>query len=323
MTPRALVTGSTGFIGSHLVESLLARNWDVTCLIRPKSRTDNLSGLPVQRVRGDIDDIPSLEAAIHGQDFIFHAAGRIRSAPKDIYDRANHRFTKNLAHACLANNPDIKRFVYISSVAASGPSLPGQRKNETQACAPTSEYGRSKLRGEQALYAVWDRLPVTIIRPPSVYGPQQLETELLLKTIRRRIVPLLKEKGEATTLIYIKDLINGIILAALSQKTSGQIYYLTDGQNYSWRHIILTAKDQVLGKSFSLPIPENLILFFAWISDLLNTTGLANIHFGRKIWRAMVQTPWVFSSAKAEMDFGFKPKYSLQAGLKETVQYDQ
>jgi dihydroflavonol-4-reductase len=321
MTPKALITGSTGFIGSHLVEALTKRNWDISCLIRPKSRPGILSQFPVRIVHGDVDDIPSLEEAVQGQDYVFHVAARIRSAPKKVYNLANFIFTVNLAQTCLNVNPGLKRFVFISSIAAAGPSQPGTSSDETSVCAPTSEYGRSKLRAENALCGLWDRLPVTIIRPPNVYGPRQLETELIIKIIKKRIVPLLKDETGRTSLIYIKDLVDGIIQASLSSRAAGQIYYLTDGVNHSWKNIILTNKDQILGTSLFFPFPEKVIYLAAWLADMLNTTGLYKVLFGRRILKVMLQTPWLFSPNKAERDFGFKSKYSLQKGMKETLTY--
>ena len=321
MTPKALITGSTGFIGSHLVETLLAQNWDITCLVRPQSKTKILSGLPVTFIHGDIDDLPSLEEAVRGQDYIFHVAARIRSTSLENYDRANHLFTKNLGLAALHANTDLKRFVYISSIAASGPSPAGCCIDETHACNPTSRYGQSKLRGEEALCSIWDKLPVTIIRPPNVYGPRQKETELLLKLIGKRIVPLLKDESGLTSLIYIHDLVNGIIQATLSPAAQGQIYYLTDGKDHSWKEIILSLKDQVLGTSLFLPLHEKVIYLAAWLIDILKTTGLISLLFGRRILRVMLQTPYVFSSAKAQKDFGFHARYTLMQGLEETVKY--
>ena len=321
MTLKALITGSTGFIGSHLVEALTEKNWDVSCLIRPKSRPGILSQFPARIVQGDVDDIPSLEEAVQNQDYVFHVAARIRSAPKTIYNMANVRFTVNLAQACLNVNPGLKRFVFISSIAAAGPSLSGTCSDEACVCAPASEYGRTKLRAENALCCLWDQLPTTIIRPPNVYGPRQLETELLTNIIKKRIVPLLKDETGRTSLIYIEDLVNGIIQAALSSRTAGQIYYLTDGINHSWKNIILTNKDQILGTSLFFPLPEKLIFLAAWLADMLNTTGLYKVLFGRRILKVMLQTPWLFSPAKAERDFGFKSRYSLQEGMKKTLNY--
>jgi nucleoside-diphosphate-sugar epimerase len=323
MPLKALVTGATGFIGSHLVQSLVEENWDVSCLIRSKSRIDFLQKFPVRFVEGSANDLDSLGKAVKGQDYVFHLAGRIRPTSRVAYDIANHQLTRNLIKACLRKNPSLKRFVYVSSISAAGPSLPNVYSEESQAPSPVSEYGRTKLKGEEATREVWDLIPVTIIRPPSVYGPRQQETEHLIKLISKRIVPLLKRKKETTSLIYVMDFIQGILQAALSPKTKNQVYYLTDGNGYSWRKIILTVKKVVLGESFFFPLPEELISFVAWLVDIFKTTGLIKSYFGRKLWRAMTQTLWLFSSSKAEKDFGFRARFSLENGIKETVNYYQ
>ena len=321
MPYNALVTGATGFIGSHLVQELVVQRWNVTCLVRPESQRKFLSKFPVHLVSGSFENQGFLERAVQKQDFVFHLAGRIRSASRKVYDLANHQLTRNLALACLRKNQTLKRFVYVSSISAAGPSHPDSWSEENQPPAPTSEYGRSKLRGEEAVREVWDILPATIIRPPNVYGPRQQETELLIKLISKRIVPVLKDDKETTSLIYVKDLVEGILNAAHSPKTKNQIYYLTDGKGYSWRKIILTLKKHVLGDSLYLPLPERLIYLSAWLVDLLKKTGLMKSHFGRKAWRDMTLTLWLYSPAKAKKDFGFHTRYSFEDGIKETVKY--
>jgi nucleoside-diphosphate-sugar epimerase len=321
MPPKALITGATGFIGSHLVETLVKKEWDVTCYIRPRSRTDFLRKFPIRLIKGHVDDQPQLEKALAGQDYVFHLAARIRSARPEVYDKANHQYTKNLAQACLKTNPSVSRLLYVSSISAAGPSLPGQYSDEKKTDSPTSEYGRSKLKGEHAVIDLKNRLPFTIIRPPNVYGPRQQETELLVNLIRRKIVPVLKERGEITSLIYITDLIEGIIKAACSQKTIDQTYYLTDSHGYSWRNIILTIKKYILGSSLYLPLYEHIILLTAWIFDLLKTFRIFKSYFGRRAWITMTRTPWLFSPEKAKKDFCFKAEYTLERGIKETVEY--
>ena len=319
MPHKALITGATGFIGSHLLETLVERNWDITCLVRPQSQTDTIQRMPVRIHRGRLDNQDVLAGAVKDQDYIFHLAARIRPAPPEVYDKANHRLTRDLAHICLRKNTRIKRFVYISSISVGGPTPSGLRLNETHPPNPASEYGRTKLKGEQALKEFWDRLPATIIRPPNVYGARQQETEILTKLIRKRIVPLLKEEGESTSLIYIKDLIRGILLATESPEAQSQTYYLTDGKGYSWREIILTLKKIVLGSAFYLPIPEDLIYSFAWFADFLRAAGFKKLYFGRRIWNAMTKSRWIFSSAKAEKELGFRTQYDLESGFKDML----
>jgi len=321
MTLTALVTGATGFIGSHLVEALVEQNWRVTCLVRPKSRTGFLENFPVKILRGSVEDRDFLAEAVKRQDYIFHLAARIRSAHREVYERANFLFTRNLVQVCQQQNPDVKRFVYISSIAAAGPSSPGEVQDETRTPAPTSEYGRTKLRGEEAITEIWDRMDATIIRPPNVYGPRQQETELLIKLIQKRFVPLLKHDQKTTSLIYIDDLIRGINQASQSPRAIRQIYYLTDERGYSWKEIIRTIKKHVLGTSLYVPLCENIIDSAAWLTDILKSMHLVRSYFGRRAWRAMAQTSWLFSSDKASRDFGFRAEYSLDEGIEETVAY--
>jgi nucleoside-diphosphate-sugar epimerase len=321
MAHKALITGGTGFIGSHLVEKLVSKNWDVTCLVRPTSRTEFLKKLPVKLTVHETGDLESLETAVKSQDYVFHLAGRIRSASRATYDKANYQMTRNLAQTCLKKNTGLKRFVYVSSISAAGPSLADQYLEEGQNPSPTSEYGHTKLKGEKAIRDIWEIIPSTIIRPPNVYGPRQQETELLIKMISKRIVPILKDRGETTSLIYVSDLVEGILQATFSPKAQKQIYYLTDGKGYSWQKLILTIKKHVLGNSLFFPLYEEAIYLAALLTDAVTATGIAKIFFGRKIWYAMVRTPWLFSTSKAEKDLGFRARYTLEEGIRETVDY--
>jgi nucleoside-diphosphate-sugar epimerase len=164
-------------------------------------------------------------------------------------------------------------------------------------------------------------MDATIIRPPNVYGPRQQETELLIKLIQKRIVPLLKHDQKTTSLIYVKDLIEGIIQASRSSIANRQIYYLTDDKPYSWKEVILTIKRNVLGNSLFVPLYENIICSGAWLTDVLKSIHLVKSYFGRRAWKAMVETSWLFSSEKAFKDFGFQPAYTLDEAIRETVAY--
>ncbi len=319
MPPKALITGATGFIGGYLAAYLADLGWNITCWCRPESRTQALENLNVTLFRGQLDDTALLEQAVAPQDYIFHLAARIHSAPRETYEQVNHVFTRNLVQAVCEACPMLQRFVYVSSIAAAGPSQAGQLKREEDDTPPVTEYGRTKLRGEEAVREAEDRLPFTIIRPPNVYGPGQTESELLIRLIRRRIVPILRSRTPATTLIYVKDLVKGIGQAAFSEKALHQTYFLTDGKTYSWRHILFTIKDIVLERSWYLPLPESVILVAAGLFDGLKRLRVLRSYFGRKAWRSMTQTPWLFSTEKACSQLQFQSRYDLEQGLRETI----
>lgn len=319
MPLRALITGATGFIGSHLVDYLTDKGWDITCWCRPESRTARLKDRGVRLVRGRLDELDRLTQAVSGQDYIFHLAARIHSAPREVYEQVNHVFTRNLVQASLEAGGTLRRFVYVSSIAAAGPSETGSIKTEEQNSSPRTEYGRTKLRGEEAVREAGERLPYTIIRPPNVYGPRQKETELLMRLIRKRIVPVLKSREPATTLIYVEDLNRGTVQAALAPEALRETYYLTDGEIYSWRRVLFTFRDIVLSRPVYVPLPEAVIVLAASLTDGLKRARLIRSYFGRRAWKSMTQTPWLFSCDKARSQLGFTPEYSLERGFRETL----
>ncbi len=319
MPPRALITGATGFIGSHLVDHLRGEGWDLTCWCRPESRTDRLEGQGVRLVRGNLDELDRLTRAAAGQDYIFHLAARIHSASREVYERSNHVFTRNLVQAALEAGSELKRFVYVSSIAAAGPSEPGKTKTEEQDSSPRTEYGRTKLRGEEAVKEAGADLPYTIIRPPNVYGPGQKETELLMRLIRRRVVPVLRSSDPATTLVYVEDLNRGTVQAALAPEGLRETFYLTDGKTYSWRQVLFTFRDIVLKRPVFVPVPETAIVLAARLTDGLKRMRLVRSYFGRRAWRSMTEIPWLFSCEKARSRLGYRPEYSLERGLRKTL----
>jgi nucleoside-diphosphate-sugar epimerase len=273
----------------------------------------------VQLFRGRLDDLDQLARAASNQDYIFHLAARIHSASREVYDRVNHVFTRNLVQAALEAEGTLRRFVYVSSIAAAGPSEPSRIKTEEQDSLPRTEYGRTKLRGEEAVREAGERLPFTIIRPPNVYGPRQKETELLMRLIQKRIIPALKSREPATTLVFVEDLNRGTVQAALAPEGLNETFYLTDGETYSWRQVLETSREVVLKGSLFVPVPEAAIVLAAHLTDGLKRTRLVRSYFGRRAWKNMTQVPWLFSCDKARSQLGYRPEFSLEQGLRKTL----
>ena len=198
---KALVTGGTGFIGSHLVEALLKKGIQVRCLLRKTSDLKWLEGLPIEVNWGDCNDKNSLREAVEGVEQVFHLAGVTKAVHEKTYFEVNAFGTENLIHACLENNPRIQKFIYLSSQAAAGPCRNGNKKKESDQCKPVSPYGQSKQMGEELAMAHAHELPLLILRPSAVYGPRERDIYTFFKLLSKRIKPCLPSKDQHISLL--------------------------------------------------------------------------------------------------------------------------
>jgi nucleoside-diphosphate-sugar epimerase len=318
----ALVTGANGFIGSHLVEELLARGCHVRCLVRDKSNLRWIENLGAQIVRGSYNYEDSLNSAVLGIDYIYHLAGAVKARkPADFY-QANTEATRRLAEAAIKAAPGLKRFVFSSSQAAVGPSpCLDKPKCELDECRPVSDYGKSKLLAERELQKISDKLPLTIIRPPSVYGPRDTEIFMYFQWINRGLALLPGLRTRYAHLIYVKDLVRGMVMAAESDRSVGKTYFLAQERAYSWQEISRAIADVLRRKPIFLPVP----IFMARFSALLSEAGafLAKrpTIFNRQKVSEMAQRYWTVSSQAAKRDFGFACDYVLEKGIAETARW--
>ena len=318
----ALVTGANGFIGSHLVEGLLSKNYKVRCLVRKTSDLRWLEGLDVQIVRGDYQDANSLAAAVQDCDYIYHIAGAVKAIkPADFY-RANTEATVSLAQSAIKVNPGLKRFLFSSSQAAIGPSpCLDKPKCELDECQPVSDYGRSKLLAERELLRLSDRLPLTIIRPPSVYGPRDTEIFMYFQWISRGLALLPGVRKRYAHLIYVKDLVRGMVQAAESEETIGKTYFLSEDKAYSWQEISDLIAASLGKRPLRLPVPLTFARFSAILSEAGATLSRKPTLFTRQKVSEMSKRYWTVSSESARNDFGFACEYDLAKGIEETARW--
>jgi nucleoside-diphosphate-sugar epimerase len=226
---KALITGATGFIGAHLAAALVEAGYRVVCLARPTSRSDRLTGLDVQIASGDVHDLDSLVRATHGVDVVFHLAGLIKALRYEQLLEVNEEGTRNVARAC-AMQPTPPILLVVSSRAAAGPSPHGRLRRESDPACPVSNYGRSKRAGELAAAQFADRVPLTIVRPPVVFGegdPAMLSMFRPIKWLRVHVVPGFTERR--ASMLHAADLAAGLIAAA--QRGERIVPASTDGDS--------------------------------------------------------------------------------------------
>ena len=263
-----------------------------------------------------------MRAAVKDADYIYHLAGAVKAAdPADFY-RHNCEGALNIARSALEASPSLKRFLFSSSQAAAGPAIGLDHPVcEHHECRPLTDYGKSKLMAEQKLMELSGKLPLTIIRPSSVYGPRDTEVFMYFQWIDYGLALLPGFKIRYAHLIYIADLVMGMIQAAESEKAAGKTYFLAGDRAYSWQEIS-DAIAHSLGKH---PLKVHLPLFLAHFSAMLAEAGAYVAKnpstFDRQKVREMSQRYWAVSTGAAQRDFGFTSEYGLQRGVAETVKW--
>lgn len=318
---NALVTGSTGFIGSHLTELLLRHGYSVRCLIRRTSDPVWLKNLAVEYVYGDLFDDTALKDAVRGVDYVYHSAGITKAKTPGEYYRGNSTGTANLLAAVAAHNPGLRRFIHISSQAAAGPSPTATPIGEDAPSRPLTTYGKSKWEAEQECQKLMPRLPVTIVRPPAVYGPRDKDIFEFFHTMSRGLQPMVGFQEKYVSLIHVIDLVRGFVMAGESPAAAGRTYFITSTATYGWKEIGEVTRS-VLGKpALRLRIPAAGVHGIAAFAELfaLFSRKPALINFEKA--RDMVQDYWTCSGARAKADFGFEQEISLEQGIRATVEW--
>ncbi len=316
---KALITGATGFIGSHLVEKLLSKGYEITCLTRGVSASGWLEGLDLNFIQGDCSDRESLCNIASGYDYIFHLSGLTKTHTKDNFYSVNSKGTENIIEATIKKNPNVKRFIYLSSLSAFGPGYREGIPAESQKPSPVSDYGNSKLEGENAVLKYSHVIPISILRPSAVYGPRDKEIFLLFKFIKRGFLP--HWGNGKTSLIYIDDLIDAIILTAEEELAEGKTYFISDGSIYFNDVIINEIASALNAKPFKIKLPRAFLPAIGFFGDKISKmTGKPSMINRDKI-NELMYTDWVCDITKAKNDLCFKPCVSLKEGIKWTADW--
>lgn len=313
---RALLTGPTGFIGSHLAEELLKKGYEVSCLVRKTSDLKWIDGLDADLCYGDCLDRGSLERAVADADLVFHLAGLTKARSEKEFFEVNAGGTEKLLEAVASGAPSIKKFVFLSSLAAAGPSRDGTPVTEHTEPRPVSDYGRSKLEAERIVMRYSETVPVTIIRPPAVYGPRDKDFYVLHKMLSKGIFPYWGKSHYS--LVYVEDLVRGLIFAAESDKAEGKIFFISDRTPYTNLEIAKVIAEALGRRPVRVPLPKSLMPVVANIGKLFGAnSSIINVDKAKEI----SYPNWVCDPTQAEKELGFSAQIPMDMGFKWTANW--
>ena len=320
MKERVLITGASGFVGYHLIVECLAKDLEVYAAVRTTSQLEHLRSLPITFVELDFTNVAALKAAlVQGRyDYIIHAAGVTKAESEAAYTRVNADYTRNLCAA--ASEAGVKKFVLLSSLAALGPgATAGQAITEQDTPHPVTLYGKSKLLGEQYALAFKD-LPLIVLRPTAVYGPRDRDIFILLKTLTHGVEPYIGRQDQKLSFIYVKDLA-AITVQALFSPVRRASYNVADGCVYN-RYALCDIAKQILKKStlrVHLPLP--VVRAMALAQEKLAAWKGKAATLNRDKLAELTAANWSCSIERLQQDLGFTPRFDLEKGLGQTLQW--
>ena len=317
---KALVTGSTGFIGSHLVDSLIKKKYKVYCLIRKSSNLKWIKDRNVELITGSYWDKASLSRAVKGMDYIFHVGAVIDAMEWDTFYKVNVEGTVNLLNVCAEVNPNLKKFVFVSSIAAAGPAKERKPVKESDACHPVSLYGKSKCLAEEAVARFFDKLPIVIIRPTNVLGPRQRQLYSSLKLARKRIIPLLGNGDKQTSLVFVQDVVQALLLAAEKKNIRGRTYFVSDGKAYSWRDILKFITKE-LNLSIVIKIPFPVLMVIAFLNEMIAKVTGGSPLVTRKGILSVRNNYWLHDISLIRKELGFSPGIRFEEGMRDIIDW--
>jgi nucleoside-diphosphate-sugar epimerase len=317
---RVLITGANGFIGYHLLTRCIIEGYSVVAATRASSEVGHLRGLLLRFVHPEYEDEAMLKKMLVEEriDYVVHAAGITRAKNSEEYNKVNATYTRNLARASCESG--IKKFIFLSSLAALGPILYDDEHpiKEDKQPSPVTAYGKSKLLAEQYIGEISLQQQI-ILRPTAVYGPREKDLFILFKTLARWIEPYIGRGKQWLSFIHADD-VASVVIQALNSEISG-IYNLSDGGKYDKYELSASIKRGMGSKALRIHFPMSIARFIATILEQLYKNNDKAPTLNREKLAELTAQNWHCSIDRVRTDLGFEPKYNLYSGIEETVNW--
>ena len=319
--PIAVVTGANGFVGSHLVDILIAKGFLVRCIVRESSNLQWLESKDIEIFNCGLFDKDALSVALTDAKYVYHVAGVVKAKNEDGYFKGNVETTRTLLEAAMEKKDSIKRFLVLSSQTVTGPSLNGNPVTEATECKPITTYGRSKYEQEKLVLSYDDKLPVTICRAPAVYGERDTEIFIYFQNFAKGLTTTIGFDKKVLSLIHVIDLVEGFYKAAVSENTIGKVYFISSENFYSWSEVNAVTSKVLNRKVIKIPVPHFLVYTIAAFAQFFSMFSSQAATLNLEKAKDIVQHAWICDTSKAMREFGYKQNISIEEGINRTVEW--
>ena len=312
-----LLTGGTGFVGSHTAHNLIDRGFRIRCLVRP---TSDLTRLPagVETVQGHLLNFESLRKAAQKCWGVIHVGGVVKVRQVRDFYLVNRDGTANLLKA--AREEGVEKFLYCSSQAAAGPSNDTKPRTAEDLPRPVTEYGKSKLAGEEILKSKAGKMWWCIIRPPAVYGPLDVAFLPLIKSINRGF-KLRIGKGTKFSIVHVTDLANAIVTVLEKEHASGKTWFVTDGDIHDEEDLAEAIETALGVRAYRITVPVWIARSLGSMNEFLSRIHGTASYFNREKVSELTQPVYTCDDTSFREEFRFQNRYDLKSGMIQTVRW--
>jgi nucleoside-diphosphate-sugar epimerase len=316
---RAVVTGGAGFIGSHLVEALVARGDDVVCVERRGAgpgwvRDQRIEFAPIGIESGD-----ELRVALRGAEVVFHLAALTEArTPAEFYS-VNTEGTHRVLKAAAALGARAPRVILLSSLAALGPCREGEPLSPDSVPCPLSHYGQSKLLAEAMVHAYADRVPATILRFPSVYGPRERAVLKFFQMVQRGVALSIGRWDREVSMLYVDDAVQALLHAAGEPRAAGRTYCVAHPEPITWARFADAAAAAIGRAPVRLAVPVGLARAVAVAAEAAARVRRRAAILNRERMRELTQARWVCDPSRAIAELAFVAEFPVERGAAAAV----
>jgi nucleoside-diphosphate-sugar epimerase len=308
------VTGGTGFVGSHLVDTLVAAGLAPRVLVRAPESPRWIADRPVDWVAGSLEDSAALETLVAGAATVFHSAGVVMADTADEFDRGNRDGTRRLVEAVRTRSPKA-RLIHVSSLAAVGPAADAAGVGPDATPSPVSNYGRSKLEAEYAVSTAGEDLWWVIVRPPAIYGPRDTDMFELFRMAGKGVA--LVPWGERwISVAHVADVVRCLLASACGE--AHRVYHLGNPTPSRLDRLFHTLASAGGGRVRVVPVPPISVNILAGLAQPLRRLGVISSALTRDKAREARERFWTSRTRDSLDVLGVGEQLPLSDGARST-----